>query len=116
MEESNSAMGKLQSDMHIKYHLIQSLIPWIKKHVQGHQDNHNNFKDLDDWNQSNVLADQLAKSELCLGNIVNTECILAGQNWTMRCNGRKITGNVVECLLRNNLHKEPMRKHAIGHT
>jgi len=93
----------------IKYHLKQSLIQWVKKHVKGHQDDHKNFKDLDEWSQSNVLADQLADAKLRLGNIVNTNCILAGQNWTLRCNVKKITG-AVERLVRNNLHEEPMRK------
>jgi len=65
------------------------------------------FKDLDEWSQANVLADELAKAEFCLGNIVDTDCILAGQNWTLQCNGKRIRGDV-ERLLRNNLHEEPM--------
>ena len=82
----------------IKYHLKQSSIQWVKKHVKGHQDDHQNFKDLDEWSQSNILADQLAKAELRLGNIVKTDCILAGQKWTLRCNGKKITGDVERLL------------------
>jgi len=94
----------------IKYHLKQSPIQWVKKHVKGYQDDHKkNFKDLDQWSQSNVLADQLAKAELRLRNAVNAKCILAGQNWTLCCNGKKITGDV-EHLLRNNLHEAPMGK------
>jgi len=33
----------------IKYHLKQSPILWVKKHVKGHQDDHKKFKDLDEW-------------------------------------------------------------------
>ena len=93
----------------IKYHLKHSPIQWVKKHVKGHQDDHKKFKDLDEWSQANVLADQLAKAELRLGNTVDTDCILAGQTWTLRCNGKLITGDV-ERLLRNNLHEDPMRR------
>jgi len=66
----------------IKYHLKQLPIQWVKKHVKGHQDDHKKFKDLDEWSQANVPADQLAEAELRLGNKVDTYCILAGQTWT----------------------------------
>ena len=57
----------------IKYRLKQSLIQCVKKHVKGHQDDHKKFKDLDEWSQANVLADQLAKAELRMRNVVDTD-------------------------------------------
>jgi len=109
MEKNNPRWASYDLICMIKYHLKQSPIQWAKKHVKGHQDDHKKFKDLDEWSQANVLADQVAKAELRLGNTVYTDCILAGQNWTLRCNRKLITGDV-ERLLRNNLHEDPMRK------
>jgi len=91
----------------IKYHIKQSPIQWVKKHVKGHQDDHKNFQELDEFSQANVLADQLAKAELRLGNIVEIDNTLAGQNWQLHCNGKMISGDI-DRLLRNNLHEEKM--------
>ena len=93
----------------IKNHLKQSPIQWAKRHVKGHRDNHKNFQELDEWSQVNVLADQLAKAELRLGNVVEIDHTLAGQNWQLQCNRKVITGDI-DRLLRNNLHESKMHK------
>ena len=45
----------------IHYHMSQSGIKWVRKHVKGHQDREIQFKDLDHWAQTNVRADRLAE-------------------------------------------------------
>jgi len=52
---------------------------------------------------------QLAKAELRLGNVVEIDHTLAGQNWQLQCNRKVITGDI-DRLLRNNLHESKMHK------
>jgi len=48
-----------------RYHIKNSPITWASKHIKG-QDDAKKFGELDEeWSQANVLADQLAKEELC---------------------------------------------------
>ena len=42
----------------------ESPLTWTFKHVEGHQDDHSDFSDLDPWGQANVIADTRAKEAI----------------------------------------------------
>jgi len=51
----------------------------------------------------------IAKAELRLVNVVETDHTLAGQKWQLQCNSKMITG-VIDRLLGNNLHEKNAQK------
>jgi hypothetical protein len=92
----------------IRYQLRNSAITWKCRHVKGHQDDAEKFKDLDAASQANVIADENAKEEWKKDNTPCTENTI-GQPWKITCKGKLLTGNV-ESRLRTIIYEEPTRK------
>jgi len=76
----------------IRFHIKNSPIAWVQKHVKGHQDNHKKFAELDSWSQANVIADELAKAELRKRRPIIQGPLLEGETWKLRCKGDAIAG------------------------
>ena len=86
----------------IRYHLRDSNIQWVGKHIKGHQDDSKHFEQLSEESQANVIADKEAKSELRKNKTPTQSNNNEGQPWTVQCQGELITGNV-ETRLRHNM-------------
>jgi len=76
----------------IRFHIKNSPIVLVQKHVKGHQDDHKKVAELDSWSQANVIADKLAKAELRKRRPIIQGPLLEGETWKLCCKGDAIAG------------------------
>ena len=62
--EYNSQWNSYDLLFQIRKELKNSPVQWKFKHVKGHQDDHKNEEELDEWAVANILADKMAKREM----------------------------------------------------
>lgn len=74
-------------------HLIRKECPikWTTLHIKGHQDDHQDVKELGQWGQLNVEADSLAKSVIPRAKASNRHYNIPGEPCSVRYRGQKIT-------------------------
>jgi hypothetical protein len=108
----------------IQFHLANSPLHWVKRHVKGHQDSHTQYSELDVISQANVDVDHLAKLEWNQDWHIDLDAVLPGQCWRVKNNitGERIQGDVDTSLRRifmkrkcRSIGKENFAWHKIWH-
>jgi hypothetical protein len=80
--------------MAIRRLIADSSWTWTWRHVKGHQDASNKFKDLDEWSQWNIQMDARAKEtwQETTGTIIKPS--IFGEPWATVIDGKKLTSNL----------------------
>ena len=83
----------------IRYHIQQSPLQWIPKHVKGHQDLHNRSY-LDEWALGNIQVDRAANEARERIQDIPFSTPLPGEMWSIAINNNTIVSNIAAAIYR----------------
>ena len=70
--------------------MARSPINWKQRHVQGHQDDHKNYDQLDTWGKANCRAHNLAAKFMASHPGYINKSFEADDGWTVKINGDNV--------------------------
>jgi hypothetical protein len=82
----------------IRYAWANSPVGWKVRQVKGHQDDTQDFSQLDRWSQLNIIADKMAKDHLAFAAQQQRHYTTANKPWSLWIEGKKLTKNLFSTL------------------